>query len=232
MLWLLSLPFHCLISSTQRKATVKSKSSKTKRSYAKREVSSESESEASDDSPARDIDLFVKLPSGRTVPVNIKDTATVQALKNKIASVAPECPSNRQKLAFAGRNLNNGRKLRACGLEQEATIHVLLVDPPKPTPTSTYHESVTVNEAELKDTLLESFAGSSRVQILFIFDTTGSMYGVLTEVRRKLDQTCARLIADIDDIEIAIMAMGDYCDQNSSYVLRYKDFSTDAKGEW
>ena len=58
---------------------------------------------------------------------------------------------------------------------------------------------------QLAGTMIE---GAKSVQILFVFDTTGSMYSVLKEVRKKVKESCERLIKDIENIEIGIMAMG------------------------
>ena len=46
------------------------------------------------------------------------------------------------------------------------------------------------------------------------------------QVRTKLRETCIRLMRDIPNIRIGIMANGDYCD---SYVVRYHDLTTDVE---
>ena len=58
------------------------------------------------------------------------------------------------------------------------------------------------------------------------FDTTGSMYPCLTQVRRKVNETIKRLFKDIPDLRIAIIAHGDYCDEGSTYVTKTLDFSS------
>jgi hypothetical protein len=68
---------------------------------------------------------------------------------------------------------------------------------------------------DLKAELLASFAlgsESSAVEIVFSFDTTGSMSSCLGEVRKKVSETCARLMKDIPKIRIGIIAHGDYGD--------------------
>ena len=54
----------------------------------------------------------------------------------------------------------------------------------------------------------------------FSFDTTGSMYACLGEVRRELQETISRLKRDIPGIRLATIAHGDYCDASSSYVTK------------
>jgi len=91
-------------------------------------------------------------------------------------------------------------------------------------------EKATLSE-EKKATLLSSFAGnkSTAVEIVFCFDTTGSMSSVLGRVRAKLTETVTRLLKDIPKLKIGIIAVGDYCDQDSSYVLKKVDLTADMK---
>lgn len=63
------------------------------------------------------------------------------------------------------------------------------------------------------------------IQIVISFDTTGSMYPCLTQTRRHIIQTVSRLFKDIANLEIAIIAHGDYCDKGHTYVTKILDFS-------
>lgn len=67
----------------------------------------------------------------------------------------------------------------------------------------------------------------NRIEILFSFDTTGSMYPCLTQVRRKISETVNRLAKDIPGIRIGIIAHGDYCDAGSSYVTKALQLTDD-----
>jgi hypothetical protein len=49
-------------------------------------------------------------------------------------------------------------------------------------------------------------------QIVFSFDLTGSMYTCLSQVRRYISGTCSELFEAIDNLEIGVIAHGDYCD--------------------
>ena len=51
-------------------------------------------------------------------------------------------------------------------------------------------------------------AKSREIEVVFAFDTTGSMSKYLNEVRTKLKETCTKLTADIPFIKIGIMAVG------------------------
>jgi hypothetical protein len=61
---------------------------------------------------------------------------------------------------------------------------------------------------------------ASNVEVVFSFDTTGSMYPCLTQVRRKIKETVTRLMNEIPLIRIGIIAHGDYCDEHSTYVTK------------
>jgi hypothetical protein len=68
---------------------------------------------------------------------------------------------------------------------------------------------------------------SNRVEVVFSFDTTGSMYPCLTQVRRHIKGTVTRLAEEIPGIRIGIIAHGDYCDEPSTYVIKQFDLSGD-----
>jgi len=67
------------------------------------------------------------------------------------------------------------------------------------------------------------------IDVAFSFDTTGSMYPCLEEVRTKLQEIIARLLRDIPNIRIALIAHGDYCDDANTYTVKHIDFSTDCQ---
>ncbi|XP_071104824.1 uncharacterized protein [Haliotis cracherodii] len=62
-------------------------------------------------------------------------------------------------------------------------------------------------------------------QIVFSFDTTGSMSAILDEVRGRLLDMIQRLQADIPGINISVVAHGDYCDEEMFYVTKHVDFT-------
>ena len=68
---------------------------------------------------------------------------------------------------------------------------------------------------------------SGNIEVVFSFDTTGSMYPCLTQVRRKIKETVTRLINEITLIRIGIIAHGDYCDEGLTYVTKNFDLSGD-----
>lgn len=60
-------------------------------------------------------------------------------------------------------------------------------------------------------------------QVAISFDTTGSMYSCLSEVRTRIVELTARLFHDIPNLEIAIIAHGDYNDK--PYTHTHIDFT-------
>jgi predicted DNA-binding WGR domain protein len=68
---------------------------------------------------------------------------------------------------------------------------------------------------------------STPVEVVFSFDTTGSMYPCLTQVRRHVKSTVTRLGEEVPGIRIGIIAHGDYCDQRSTYVTRHLPLTSD-----
>lgn len=69
----------------------------------------------------------------------------------------------------------------------------------------------------------------SNIEVVFSFDTTGSMYPCLTQVRRKIKETVTRLLDEIPGIRIGIIAHGDYCDEGTTYVTKILDLSGDVE---
>lgn len=67
------------------------------------------------------------------------------------------------------------------------------------------------------------------IDIAFSFDTTGSMYPCLAEVRRNMVATVNALFSDIPNLRISIIAHGDYCDRKTSYTIKFLDFSSDRR---
>lgn len=64
------------------------------------------------------------------------------------------------------------------------------------------------------------------MEIVFSFDTTGSMSGCLNEVRGRVSDMVQRLQADIPGIKMAVFAHGDYCDRHN-YITKFVDFTDD-----
>lgn len=90
-------------------------------------------------------------------------------------------------------------------------------------------EDQVVVDDNLKDAILSSFETNGKnVEVVFSFDTTGSMSQYLMKVRTNLKETCQRLLRDIPNIRIGIIAHGDFCD-NHNYVIKIQDLTSDVQ---
>lgn len=65
------------------------------------------------------------------------------------------------------------------------------------------------------------------IDIVLSFDTTGSMYPCLAEVRRRVDATATRLFKEVPNLRIGIIAHGDYCDAGRTYVTKHLQLTND-----
>ncbi len=63
------------------------------------------------------------------------------------------------------------------------------------------------------------------IDMLISFDTTGSMFPCLTQVRRYVKTTVDQLFDWVPNLRVAIIAMGDYCDGDKC--ITQMDFSSD-----
>jgi hypothetical protein len=70
-------------------------------------------------------------------------------------------------------------------------------------------------------------AKTESIDIVFSFDTTGSMFPCLTQVRNKVSETIKRLFKDIPNLRVGIIAHGDYYD--GARAITKFDFSDDQK---
>lgn len=66
------------------------------------------------------------------------------------------------------------------------------------------------------------------IDIVISFDTTGSMFPCLAEVRRKVSDFITTLFNDIPDLQIGIIAHGDYCDV-TTYITEQYPLSSDKR---
>jgi len=65
------------------------------------------------------------------------------------------------------------------------------------------------------------------VDITICFDTTGSMYPCLTQVRRNVRDLVDRIFRDVPGVRIGIVAHGDYCDEHETYLMKFQDLTMD-----
>ncbi|XWK89956.1 MAG: vWA domain-containing protein [Phormidium sp.] len=66
-----------------------------------------------------------------------------------------------------------------------------------------------------------------QLDVAFIFDTTGSMYPYLEQVRHELTRLASEVYKSVPNVRMGVVAYGDYCDANSTYVTKVLDLTTD-----
>lgn len=70
---------------------------------------------------------------------------------------------------------------------------------------------------------------SNSYDLVFSFDTTGSMSQCIQEVKRKVKEVVQRLFTEIPGIRIGVVAHGDYCDKETTYLMKHIDLSSDSQ---
>ncbi|KAL4218460.1 hypothetical protein ACF0H5_023194 [Mactra antiquata] len=175
----------------------------------------------------KDITLTLKFPDGHSESVQKQNLDKVRSLKQTIDDIE-NIPCTSQVIKTnAGQILSdNDTILHDYGVVDGTTLTVSRKIEPA---TVVGDNSVISDEVdeEKKMEILNTFDAAGRnVEVVFCFDTTGSMYSCLSTVRENLRRTCRRLLHDVQNIRIGIMAIGDYIDYNN-YVVRYTDLTSD-----
>ena len=67
----------------------------------------------------------------------------------------------------------------------------------------------------------------NKLDLLVSFDTTGSMYPVLSTVRQEVEKLVHSMFAEIKDLRLGIIAHGDYCDKDNPYTIKEMEFTKD-----
>lgn len=67
----------------------------------------------------------------------------------------------------------------------------------------------------------------AKIDCLVSFDTTGSMYPVLTQVRREVEEFTKQLFGEFTDLRLGVTVHGDYCDKDDPYTIRVMDLTRD-----
>jgi hypothetical protein len=71
----------------------------------------------------------------------------------------------------------------------------------------------------------EQTSAITNLDLLLMFDTTGSMYSYLEDVRSSLVKLSDEVTNAMADVKVGIIAFGDHCDENTTYLLKTLSFT-------
>lgn len=179
------------------------------------------------------IQIYVKTETGKTLSVSVLPTDSIAAVKQKISPQAGNISTSRISLTYNKKELENSETVELVGMRKECVVGLVVKACPvaKPTPINNTNCSSSNLDENSKNELFSSFVVKEEkaIEVVFMFDTTGSMYSYLQAVRNNVSTSVAKLVEKIPNIRIAIACIGDYCDCDRSYVFKFMDFSTSAK---
>jgi hypothetical protein len=90
---------------------------------------------------------------------------------------------------------------------------------------SEWNASQKSEDEKIKGSVTEEKTQDILTDLVISFDTTGSMYPCLAEVRRNIEAMVRKLFLEIPGLRLSIISHGDYCDKDK--VINVLDFTTD-----
>eukprot|EP01105_Mastigella_eilhardi_P027764 TRINITY_DN875_c0_g1_i1.p1 TRINITY_DN875_c0_g1~~TRINITY_DN875_c0_g1_i1.p1 ORF type:complete len:688 (+),score=119.93 TRINITY_DN875_c0_g1_i1:50-2065(+) len=161
-----------------------------------------------------------------------RSTDTILVLKARISG-ACGVETHLQRLFFSGGRMDQrpdneqlGAVCADLAVAPGATLYVTMVEAGEEMQYEGVH-SVDAAVARLRRGQ-PLHGGYNGVDVVFSFDTTGSMYGKLEEIRSRMIATIGGLMNAVPSVRFGVIVHGDYCDSYDSYTLRRFDLCSDA----
>ena len=154
-------------------------------------------------------------------PVNLTDISTHPAEETSAMDNAPE--AEEEEAMETEETTSEERE--TTGMDTTGNADTSLATPPAPMLSPV--KSLTGSGNIAFPAVLPHPGGPAPVQIVFSFDTTGSMSQCIDLVRDQLRDVIQRLLGDVPHLQVAVIAHGDYCDAAEFYMVKSVDFTND-----
>ncbi|XP_067949990.1 uncharacterized protein [Watersipora subatra] len=172
----------------------------------------------------RTLDLTIKLErddnEGEVMTLQCYNTDTPQQLLQQLEE--RECRNC--QIYLGSKKLPSEQMLCDLKIGNNSTLTARLQTKSVKNPTSQPPSA----QESLPDIMPTFTADGKLVEVVFSFDTTGSMSSVLTQVRSSVRDIVDRLVRDIPNIRVGLMVHGDY-DHYANYVVKSHELCNDAE---
>lgn len=155
--------------------------------------------------------------------VDTSDTKKAKEDKKTTTKKEPKTKSKTEAKAGEAKTKSGGTKTKSSGVKtKESKTKTSKKDIDKAM------KAVRIAKADMAETEKSKTVEVTKgMDLLISFDTTGSMYPVLTQVRREVVEFVHNMQKSVNNIRIGIITHGDYCDKDNPYTIRVLDFTDD-----
>ncbi|GFR76376.1 von Willebrand factor type A [Elysia marginata] len=168
-------------------------------------------------------EVYIKLPTGRSSRYDTYPSQRIKALCEKVAHEEGVKP-NQVNLKYQGKMLNPEKTVGCYGVRVETILKAEILVP----------QSLDIVICKDDGTPAEELVISNLEPVSYLFEEVSRKLEIPSsklqiKVRQKLRQCCTRLLQDIPNIRISIIAQGDYCDSESLYAVRTLDLTSNVQ---